>query len=133
MTNESASNYEYTIFAGEASVHVYRRAQTPAANAKTEPFYTDEIVQRKDNYAVATLKLALFHILNFVYAAFAFIVAVTIVTLSIGLLPLLGLGAFVYVRSMPVVGWLANIDIALANRITPIERRVALNKGNSPQ
>lgn len=73
-----------------------------------------------------TIKLIPYHLLNFALGMAAFCVVVTGLSLSIGLLPLCGLGIIFYLILLQAVRVLVIVDVALANAITRSQTGVHL-------
>lgn len=85
---------------------------TPTTQVDMEP---KTCGSRLLSWTCRLLLLLLFHVLNFALALTALTLAVTLVPLSIGLLPLCCIGVVVFRITAWVVEYLAIADIALAN------------------
>ncbi|TYZ60409.1 hypothetical protein PybrP1_005607 [[Pythium] brassicae (nom. inval.)] len=79
---------------------------------------------RRHGCVGTTLKLMIFHFFNAVLGIAAFVLVITGVHLSIGLLPLCCFGILVFRGVLCVVGWLAKLDVKLYNYISPASEHV---------
>ncbi|TMW54923.1 hypothetical protein Poli38472_014943 [Pythium oligandrum] len=116
-----ATELEAFVFPTESVESSHHEAHNPAV-------LTPTISSASEKWLFAS-KLALFQILNTILASAALITVATIVFLSIALLPLCGLGVFVYRGALPLVCGLAILDTKLANLITPVNDRVCFMNG----
>ncbi|TMW56906.1 hypothetical protein Poli38472_002831 [Pythium oligandrum] len=102
-------------------------ARQPPQQQRTVRFKEPMTPPRRAGFWGVTLQLLVFHILNFVLGLVGFVAVVVGFTLGIALVPLCCLGILAFRLAFVFLAFLAQIDVALFNFISPTDEHVYIN------